>query len=152
TSEASGHGCHWAVGDFAERAVSLIVIEKAFLTAGVRYKEIGTTVIVIVAPGDALRIASIQRGNAVGNPGKRAVPIVMEKTVQAAGVIIPKKEVGEAVVIEVRPGSAVAVEASCIECRLCKSAVAVITIKKIRSGEEEIKMSVVVEISPGTAP
>src|SRR6185436_7280553 len=48
TSEASGYGCHWAVGDLAERAVSLIVIKKAFLASGVRYKEIGTPVMVIV--------------------------------------------------------------------------------------------------------
>src|SRR5262245_47286628 len=87
---APGACCECA-GEFGRRAVcdarkfptAVVVIKEAFLIAGVGHEEVNTTIVVVIAPGDALRIAAIQARRVGGDFGKSAISFVVKKRVES---------------------------------------------------------------------
>jgi hypothetical protein len=62
---------------FGERAVPIVMIEKVVFVV-IRHEEIEKTVVVVIAPRAACRVATVCDNSSGSDSGKRAVTVVME--------------------------------------------------------------------------
>ena len=97
-----------AAGNLVEGPVTIIFVEADSFTADIvpaGNDYINVAIVVVIAPGKTFRISNIRGNNAIGDPGKGAILIVMVEKVFLI-VSIDHEQIDPAVVIKIGPACA----------------------------------------------